>query len=343
MNNILKPFVALATRFKSDEFQRATLKLTLYYVLSTAVILLVSSVAILITFAPPEMELPFRPETAKQDEIEHDEWSLYEVREHLTSVIVVVDFLILLLVSIFAYYFARKTLLPIQEMHKKQQQFLGDVAHELRTPLSVMRAGADTILSRERAAPEYKVFVTDVQEEAARLTRVSNQLLQMLKAGEIETDLSKEVKISELLANEIRRFTPYVAERGITLTSDITPDIISCTHQDALIEVVQNLLKNAIDYSNKGDAVTVSLRTTPTSLDIIVADTGVGIEQSKQVVIFDRFKKIDRARTQTNDSGTGLGLAIVKALVSKLGGQLALKSELGVGTAVTVSLPMRHS
>ncbi len=343
MNNILKLFAGLATRFKRNEFERATFILTFYYVFSTAVILLVSSVAVLIIFAPPETEVPFRTETETQIEIEHDDWSLYEIREHLVSVILIVDVLILLIVSIFAYFFARRTLLPIQRMHERQRQFLGDVAHELRTPLSVLLAGADTVLRHERSVPEYQLFVADVHEEATRLTRLSNQLLQLLKAGEIEMGEPSNILVSVVLSQEIRRFTPYATERDITLASDIMPGLTTFTHQDALIEIVQNLLKNAIDYSNPGDSVTLSLGTTQTSLVITVVDTGSGIDASKQKMIFDRFTKVDTARTQGSDSGAGLGLAIVKALVNKLGGELALKSEPGIGTEVIVMLPVEHS
>lgn len=342
MINILKPFAALATRFKRNEFDHATLKLTLYYVLSTAVILLVSSMAILVVFAPPETEVPFRSETFEM-EVEHDDWSLYEVREHLASVIFIVDILILLVVSVFAYFFARKTLLPIQEMHEKQQQFLGDVAHELRTPLSVMQTGADTILRQERTAHEYQEFVTDVQEEAARLTRVSNQLLQLLKTGDLYTASFKEVPISEVLMNEVKRFTPYANKHGITLTSRIVPDITAYTKPDALIEIVQNLLKNAIDYSSHGDSVSLLLQKTNTSINLIIKDTGIGIPKEQQQTVFDRFKKIDTARTQSKGSGTGLGLSIVKKLVTELSGDITLQSELGVGTEVTVILPAHHS
>ena len=217
------------------------------------------------------------------------------------------------------------------------------MAHELRTPLSVMPAGADTILRRERAPSEYRSFVKGTQEGASRLTRIANQLLQLLKTDNVETAPRAEVLVSELLATEIRRFTPYATERGISISDDITSSVTTYTHQDALIEIVQNLLKNAVDYSNRGDMVTLSLSATAASLTIIVADTGVGIEPREQEVIFGRFKKVNVARTQTKDSGTGLGLAIVKALVSDLGGQLALKSELGVGTEVTVTLPRYHS
>lgn len=343
MINILKPFEALGIRFHYSEFEHATRTLTFYYVLSTAVILVISSVAVLAIFAPPETELPFQTETVEYIEIEHDDWSMYEIREHLAVVIVSVDFFILLIVSVLSYFFAQRTLLPIRIMHEKQRQFMSDVAHELRTPLSVMLAGTDAILRRPRTALEYESFVADVQDEAARLTRVSNQLLQLLKTGDKNAREFSLVVVSEVLEAEIRRFATYATKYGITLTGTIAPHIEARTNQDALIEIVQNLLKNAIDYTPQGGNVLLTLTDTNTSLKISIQDTGVGIPKEQQASIFGRFNKVTMARTPTKESGVGLGLAIVAALVRELNGQLTLESEVGVGTNISIVVPKNHS
>ncbi len=343
MINILKPFVGWAIALKQDKFKLATLKLTFFYVLCTAVILFVSSFAVLLIFTPPETDLSFVSDVDSDAiEIEHDEWSVYELREHLATVIFSVDILVLIIVSAFSYSFARRTLLPIKQMHKIQQQFMSDVAHELRTPLSVMQIGADTILRKSRSAAEYQEFVTDVQGEAGRLTRLSNQLLQLLKNSEQQLISGKE-NISNVVETEIRRFVPYAEERGISLITKVTPDIVAHTNKDSLIEVLQNLLKNAIDYNQTEGMVTISLATEGTRLKLEVQDTGIGIPIDKQQVIFDRFTKADFARTPDVKSGAGLGLAIVKSLVNKLGGIIELKSAKDTGTTITIFLPLSHS
>ena len=345
MINILKPFVAWVTALKQDKFRFATLKLTFFYVLSTAVILFVSSFAVLLIFAPPETNFPFASDSdsgSNTIEVEHDQWSMYELREHLATVIFSVDILVLIIVSAFAYSFAKRTLLPIKQMHKTQQQFMSDVAHELRTPLSVMQIGADTILRQSRSPAEYQDFVTDVQAEAGRLTRLSNQLLQLLKNTEQQLKLGKE-NISTIVETEVRRFLPYAKEQKINLIAKIKPDVVANTGKDSLIEVLQNLLKNAIDYNQPEGEVTVSLVVEGVRLKLKVQDTGIGIPADKQQAIFDRFTKADFARTSDTKSGAGLGLAIVKSLVSKLGGTIDLKSVKNVGTTITVSLPLSHS
>lgn len=343
MINILKPFEALGTRLYSNEFSRATLRLTLYYVVSTAAILGVSSLLVLTIFTPPEAKPPLRLEESKSIEVEHDEWGLYEVREHLGLVIVSVDAVILVVVSVLAYFFARRTLLPIKLLHERQRAFMGDVAHELRTPLAVMQTGAETILRKERAVDEYKNFVGDVKEEAERLTRLSNQLLQLLKSNGVADMTVESVSVSVLLRDELRRFTPYATAHEIELIADIPSQCSVDTNKDALIEIVQNLIKNAIDYSQRKGVVTVRAKEVDATLEISIEDTGIGIAKEHQGTIFGRFKKVSESRTQNSDSGSGLGLAIVQALVTQLGGRILLESEVGKGTKVTVVLPVRHS
>lgn len=342
MINILKPSAAWVTALQQDKFSFATLKLTFFYVLSTAVILFVSSLAVLLIFTPPETELIFESESMQTD-IEHGEWSVYEIREHLSTVIFLVDIFILVFVSFFAHSFARRTLLPIKQMHKTQQQFMSDVAHELRTPLAVMQVGADTILRQPRSQSEYQDFVIDVQSEAGRLTRLSNQLLQLLKNDEQKQVILHSENISVIVENQVKRFVDYAKVHDVDLVTQVTPNITTMIEKDSLIEVLQNLLKNAVDYNKPKGKVTVSLVAVGDRLKLAVQDTGVGIPLDKQQTIFNRFTKADTARTTNNESGTGLGLAIVKSLVIKLGGDIFLESAENIGTTITIKLPLLHS
>ncbi len=342
MNNILKQSEAWGIALKQDKFRFATLKLTFFYVLSTAAILFFSSVAILLIFAPPETEIPFAPDAIEM-EVEHDDWSAYELREHLSMVIFLVDTLVLLVVASISYSFARRTLSPIKEMQETQAQFMSDTAHELRTPLSVMQIGADTMLRKERSADEYQDFITDVQVEAGRLTRLSNQLLHLLKSDDIELAQSSRINISNLITTEVKRFAAYAKEYGVSLISQVPTDIIIETNADSLIEVLQNLLKNAIDYNRKDGTVTISTESKNDSVKITVQDTGIGIPAKQQEIIFNRFTKVDSARTQNEKSGAGLGLAIVKSLVEKLNGTIHMDSTEYIGTTITISLPVTYS
>lgn len=342
MTNISKPFAASATASLDGKFNLATLKLTFFYVLSTALILVATSVAVLIIFTPPAADVPFQPET-EEVEVEYDKWGVYELREHLATVIAFVDVLMLLVVSVLSYYFARRTLLPIKHIYELQHQFMSDVAHELRTPLSVMQAGADTMLRKQRSLEEYEVFVKDTQEEIGRLTRLSNQLLQLLRTDRVQSVAWVDTDLSNLIKTEVQRFIPYADTKIVTLACVVPENITLDTDRDRLIEVLQNLLKNAIDYNKQGGRVTATLSETAAHVAIAIEDTGVGIAEVKQAKVFDRFVKGEKARTQTTESGAGLGLSIVKALVAKLGGTITLESIEAVGTTVTLLLPKTHS
>ncbi len=344
MTNILKQSEGLVTALKRNKFQYATLKLTAFYVLSTAVILLVSSLAVLIIFSPGESYDSFlRDGKNSHEEVEHDEFSLYEVRENLPLVIATVDLFVLAVVSFLAYFFARQTLLPIKEMHENQQRFMSDVAHELRTPLAVLSSGAEATLRKTREVKEYEDFIGDVRDEVGRLTRLTNQLLEMLRLGQVENLRFEKINLSDLVLSVVGNFVPYAEDKQVAVKAFVIKDLFIETVADGLIEVLQNLLKNATDYNKKNGSVEVRVEEMEKTFLIKISDTGIGIPPDKIETVFGRFVKVDEARTQNNVSGTGLGLAIVENLVNQLGGTISIESELNKGTEVTVTLPKLHS
>ena len=357
MINISKPFVAWVTRLQRNEFEKATLTLTCYYVISTAIILFVSSLAVVTLFTPPDNEhhdvvlhsesltTEATPEEARDGDAltEILTWDGREFREHLPSVLLFVDVFILFAVSGISYFFARQTLLPIKYTHERQRQFMGDVAHELRTPLSVMRSGADTMLRREHSAEAYRDFITDVQTETRRLTRLSSQLLQFLRSGTTAENEFTKQNVSELLQKALNHFTAYATDHGVKLVTHITPDITATIDADGFAQIAQNLLKNAVDYNETDGSVTVALKETDTSFLFSVTDTGLGIAKEKQASIFGRFTKLDNARQHGEDTGAGLGLAIVNSIVARHRGSIAIDSIVGEGTTFTVILPKQPS
>jgi len=345
MKNILKQLEEWAIPSKSSEFERATLKLTTFYVFSTFVILLVSSLAVVILFSPPESTAtkPALEEVHIEIEDEEDSLNIYEFREHLPIVLLVVDIAVLILVSILSYYFAKRTLSPIKQSQEKQAQFMSDAAHELRTPLSVMRTGAETMLRREHNSEEYKDFVSDVKVEAVRLSKLTNQLLQLLKLGVTPKIEKVEFNASQFTLKEVKRFAAYAEERQISLKTEVTEGIKLYAEPDSFIQLLQNLLKNAIDYNWPQGQVAVSLKELAEGVKLEVVDSGIGIPTDKQQAIFSRFTKLDKSRRQLDDTGAGLGLAIVKEIVDRHHGQIELQSTVGEGTKISVIWPKSHS
>jgi len=355
MTHTSKRSVELGTASKQSSFHYATVKLTFFYVLSTAVILFVSSVGVLVIFSPPKTEAPeMHTEVSgliqekdlrleAETEVDDVEVALHDIRENLGVVIAFVDLLILLVVSLFSYWFAKRTLSPIKITHERQREFMGDVAHELRTPLSVLQAGAEATLRSERTSSEYTGFIKDVQEEATRLTRLTNQLLQFLKAGSVATVEQSTCNISELITREVTRFTAYASEHNVTLTASTSPDVTLTANADDITQIVQNLLKNAIDYNTADGTVTVGLSQEGTLVKLTVADSGVGIPKDKQEAVFSRFTKVNSARTNSTGTGSGLGLAIVKEIVKRYTATIDIDSTEKKGTKITVTFPTTSS
>lgn len=338
MINILKQFEEWDTSLKQSKFKRATLRLTIYYVISTFCILLLSSVVILVLFSPPDSESVMVANTIV--ETEHDEFSLYEFREHLLDVLIVVDVIVLFFVTILAYFFARRTLRPIEQIYKLQEQFVGDVAHELRTPLAVMKSGGEAILRKERSVSEYQEFIRESNEEVDRLSRLSNQLLSLLSQKAIIRPREVNVNLAILIKNQVKRYQEYADSKNVTIKLGSVENIEFNANEDDIIQLVQNLIKNAVDYNKVGGEVIVELVKIEGKIVFSVKDTGVGIPTESQPYIFDRFYKVDSARKCESQTGTGLGLAIVKDIVDKYNGQIEVESEVGIGTTIKVFLPV---
>ena len=338
MTNTSKPSAALGTASKPSEFTHASLKLTLYYVLSTLGILVVTSSIILTLFTPPTpAATPITTSPVLNHERGgHTEVSRYEFREHLRDVVVVSDIFVLLLASLLSYFFARRTLQPIEDVYKRQTQFVSDVAHELRTPLAVMRSGAETMLRQERSAAEYRDFITDSHDEVLRLGRLTDQLLALLSSRQSERELTA-VDLDEIAAATTKRQQAYADDHHITLTytGDASATILG--DRDQLTQLLQNLIKNALDYNTEQGTVDVSLDTDDNRVTLTVRDTGIGIDPALQDRLFDRFYKVDAARS--GEGGAGLGLSIVKEIADRHHGEIALSSTPGTGTTIAISFP----
>lgn len=337
MKNILKQFVGWDTSLRQSEFKTAAIKLTLWHSLAILVALAAASILVIVIFSYSELGTTIR--TSPQ--VEHSEMSLYEMGEHLIAIILLFDLIALGFGVFFSYLDARRTLRPIEVMYKKQEQFMSDVAHELRTPLSVMKAGVETLLRQERDTETYVEYIKDQHEEINRMTSLVNDLLFLLKHKQVNEETKTQVNLGEIIRQQVKAFGPYASEHGVTITCvDKKDDEIINGIATALYKLVNNLLKNAIDYNVPGGQVIVSLDKKVSSLVLTVSDTGVGIADAQKDKIFDRFYRGDKARTLDNQTGSGLGLAIVKSIVEKHQGSIEVVSEKGEGTMVIVSFPV---
>lgn len=230
----------------------------------------------------------------------------------------------------------------IEQAFQRQRQLTADAAHELRTPLSVMRTSLDVILSQPRSIPEYQTSLLSVQEEVERMSQLANTLLMLARSDAHELTVEKQaVDLSLMLDTITEQFRTKANDKKIVLVKKIASELDIVGDEDRLIQVVYNLMDNAVKYTSEGGEVAIIARASkvPNAVAIEIRDTGCGISQTDLPHIFNRFYRVDPARTR-EQGGFGLGLAIVKHIVGLHHGHIEVQSVLGQGTSFTLLLPI---
>ncbi len=230
----------------------------------------------------------------------------------------------------------------LKRLEQMRQQFIANVSHELKTPLSSIKAYTETLLGGARNDPAHcERFLSRIDEQASHLHQL---ILDMLSLARIESGQASlelvDVPIDRVVGRCLADFEPHAATRQVQLTS-VTCDagLQVRADEEALRQVLSNLIDNAIKYTPAGGQVTVDCRTDGKMALIEVADTGVGIAPEHHNRLFERFYRVDRARSREL-GGTGLGLSIVKHLSQAMGGGITVTSQVGTGSRFTVRLPL---
>ncbi|HTG45500.1 MAG TPA: ATP-binding protein [Verrucomicrobiae bacterium] len=228
----------------------------------------------------------------------------------------------------------------IKELENLRKEFVANVSHELRTPLTLIKGFVETLLDGAKDNPETTTrFLHTIEKHTSRLTFLIEDLLTLsqLDAGKIamHRQLASVRQIAERVLEEIQEFA---REKNMELRNQIDPALQAELDADRIQQVFYNLLENAIKYGRPGGAVTLQARALPEGAEISIADDGPGIPLEARHRIFERFFRLDRARTR-EAGGTGLGLAIVKHIVQAHQGQVWVESEVGVGSTFRFTLP----
>ena len=219
------------------------------------------------------------------------------------------------------------------------RRFVADASHELRTPISVIRGEADVALSQERSPAEYRESLAIVLDEACRLSRLVDDLLNLARADAGHVTLqTHDFYLNELLAECCRSVQGLAHTRGLRLECRAGNDLQFTGDEQLLRRLVINLLDNAIRYTPAGGQVTAALEAGPASVQLRVSDTGIGIAPTDAARIFERFYRAGEARNR-QDGGFGLGLAIVRWIAESHRGTVECASQLGRGSTFTVTLP----
>jgi two-component system phosphate regulon sensor histidine kinase PhoR len=229
----------------------------------------------------------------------------------------------------------------ITETRRQEQirrDFVANASHELKTPAASIQAAAETIRTAAQDDPSViPRFASQLEREAARLSRIVSDLLDLSRL-ESGSELDEAVAFDAIVRDESERFEGTAAEAGVALSiaASNVPRVRGSARDLALL--VRNLVDNAIRYTRPGGRVDVGLSIRDGQVILTVEDTGLGIPTRDLPRIFERFYRVDRARSRET-GGTGLGLSIVKHIVENHGGAVDVRSELGRGTAFEVRLP----
>lgn len=227
----------------------------------------------------------------------------------------------------------------LDDAFRRQQHFTADASHEIRTPLTVMKGQIDVALQREREPEAYRQVLQAVNEQVDRLIRLAGGLLTLTRAdaGQISMKL-ETLGIADAVAGAVEQVTPIATQRDVQLNLNPGPAVTLQADEDLLLQLLLNLLDNAIKYTPSGGQVTVGWRLNGAQIELWVRDTGIGISAEHIPHLFDRFYRVDKARGRAK-GGAGLGLAISWWIVEAHGGSISVESTEGKGSTFTVRLP----
>ena len=227
----------------------------------------------------------------------------------------------------------------LQKSEEKRSRFVSDASHELKTPLASIKLLSDSILQNDMDMQTVREFVGDIGNEADRLNRMSLKLLSLSNV-ENQTDTEYEIINVAPTAQRAVRMLSAIAEKStIRIETRLENDSPVLIAEDDLYQIIFNLVENGIKYNTAGGKVTVTLDRQEDNAIIRIADNGVGIPQQSMDKIFDRFYRVDKARSRKSGS-SGLGLSIVRGIVERNQGTIQVRSELGKGSVFTVSFPV---
>jgi two-component system phosphate regulon sensor histidine kinase PhoR len=230
----------------------------------------------------------------------------------------------------------------LRRLERVRQDFVANVSHEFKTPLTAIQGFAETLLAGAMEdSRSNRRFLEIIRDHAVRLARLTNDLLKLarIEAGKLEVEFFP-VQLMEVIERSAETTLLKASRKQIALEVDVPPDLPMVRGDASLLrDVLQNLVDNAIQYTPEGGRIRVSAEVGSREVVVCVADTGIGIPLADQERIFERFYRVDAARSR-EAGGTGLGLSIAKHIVEAHGGRLWVESEIGHGSKFSFSLSL---
>ena len=229
-----------------------------------------------------------------------------------------------------------------QRVHDVRRDFVANISHELKTPIGALSLLSEAVLGAKDDPESVTKFATRMQSEAKRLTDLVQEIINLSRVQDSDPlQLPQEVSIGYVIREAIDQCQISAESRGISVKYAEPNNVLVLGDRDQLIMAIHNLIENAINYSPENTKVSISTKIEDKVVSILVADQGIGISESEQERIFERFYRVDPARSRQT-GGTGLGLSIVKHVANKHGGEVTLWSVENVGSTFSIRLPI-HS
>ena len=221
---------------------------------------------------------------------------------------------------------------------QKRRRFVSDASHELKTPLASINLLTDSILQNDMDMDTVREFVGDIGNEAERLNRMTSKLLSLTKVDGHIVSEAEIIYMAPTVRRVHRMLTPLANQANITIELSLEDDCPILILEDDLYQVVFNLMENGIKYNQSGGTLSVALQRRDDNAILVIRDTGMGIPEEALGHIFERFFRVDKARSRAS-GGSGLGLAIVRAIIQRNRGEIQVESTIGKGTCFTVTFP----
>lgn len=236
-----------------------------------------------------------------------------------------------------------QTLGQLRDVDQSRQEFVSNVSHELKTPITSIRVLADSLMGMEEVPVElYREFMNDISDEIDRESKIIDDLLALVKMDKSTDNLNvSQVNINGLIELMMKRLRPIANKRNVELIFESIRDVTADVDETKFTLAVSNLIENGIKYNIDDGWVRVTLDADHKFFYVKVVDSGIGIPEEFQDRIFDRFYRIDKARSRET-GGSGLGLSITKNVILMHQGAIKTQSKEGEGTTFTVRIPLNH-
>lgn len=269
-----------------------------------------------------------------------DVTAMYNGMEKATYALAFLGAIALIIATIVGHLLSGKAMIPLRQAYEKQRQFAADASHELRTPLAVVMASAELLQNDPSIkSPFLRQVIDDVRDEVKKMTKLVSDLLVVARSDNKALKLKpQKFNLSALIEQTARLMQPLADQKKIDLQAEHLPKVEIQADEQKIRQLVLILVDNAVKYTPDGGKVNVRYESTEKGkVRFAVSDTGIGIAKEDQAKVFDRFYRVDKARSREM-GGNGLGLAIAQEIVHLHKGRIWIQSELGKGTTFFVEL-----